>query len=67
MPPAHDPSLAELTADARHTASRVALYQRKLYAGHGDLRRLSELQREAAGAADRLSQAHARARGPVSD
>jgi hypothetical protein len=56
------PSLAELTAEADHTANRVALYQQKLYAGRGDVRRLAELQREAAGAAERLSLARARAR-----
>jgi hypothetical protein len=56
------PSLAELKAEADHTASRVALYQQKLYAGRGDTRRLAELQREAAGAAERLSSARARAR-----
>lgn len=50
-------SLAELKADAAHTATRVALYQQKLYAGRGDLRRLAELQREAAGAAERLARA----------
>ena len=52
--------LAELAAEAKHTAGRVALYQQKLYAGRGDPRRLAELQREAAGAADRLALARAR-------
>jgi hypothetical protein len=56
------PSLAELTAEADHTANRVALYQQKLYAGRGDVRRLAELQREAAGAAERLSLARAQGR-----
>ncbi|WCB91602.1 hypothetical protein DSM104299_00275 [Baekduia alba] len=50
--------LAELQADATHTATRVALYQQKLYAGRGDVRRLAELQREAAGAAERLAHAN---------
>jgi hypothetical protein len=56
------PSLAQLTAEADHTATRVALYQQKLYAGRGDVRRLAELQREAAGAAERLSLARTQAR-----
>jgi hypothetical protein len=51
----------ELSAEASHTASRVALYQQKLYAGRGDVRRLAELQREAAGAAERLALARAAA------
>jgi hypothetical protein len=53
--------MIELTAEAHHTASRVALYQQKLYAGRGDQRRLAELQREAAGAAERLALARSRA------
>jgi hypothetical protein len=53
-------SLAELTADATHSADRVALYEQKLYAGRGDMRRLTELKREAAGAADRLELGRAR-------
>jgi hypothetical protein len=56
-----DASLAELTAEATHTASRVALYEQKLYAGRGDERRLAELRREAAGAAERLALARSRA------
>ncbi|HWI72166.1 MAG TPA: hypothetical protein VNT55_09435 [Baekduia sp.] len=56
-----DPSMAELTAEAQHTASRVALYEQKLYAGRGDERRLAELRREAAGAAERLALARSRA------
>lgn len=56
-----EPNLLELSAEASHTASRVALYQQKLYAGRGDARRLAELQREAAGAAERLALAQARA------
>jgi hypothetical protein len=52
--------MLELSAEASHTASRVALYQQKLYAGRGDERRLTELQREAAGAAERLALAQAR-------
>jgi hypothetical protein len=50
-----DTSLAELTAEAAHTASRVALYEQKIYSGRGDERRLAELRREAAGAAERLA------------
>jgi hypothetical protein len=53
--------MAELTAEASHTASRVALYEQKLYSGRGDERRLAELQREAAGAAERLALARSRA------
>jgi hypothetical protein len=53
--------MAELAAEASHTASRVALYQQKLYSGRGDERRLAELQREAAGAAERLALARSRA------
>jgi hypothetical protein len=56
-----EPSIIELTAEARHTADRVKLYQQKLYAGRGDARRLAELQREAAGAAERLALARSRA------
>jgi hypothetical protein len=51
----------ELAAEAGHAASRVALYEQKLYAGRGEARRLAELQREAAGAAERLALARARA------
>ena len=58
---AREPSLAELIADATHTSDRVALYQQKLYSGRGEPRRLAELQREAAGAADRLALARSRA------
>ena len=61
MAGARDTSLAELKADADHTASRVALYQQKLYAGRGEVRRLDELKREAAGAAERLARGRARA------
>jgi hypothetical protein len=56
-----EPGMAELTAEAAHTASRVALYQQKLYSGRGEARRLAELQREAAGAAERLALARSRA------
>jgi hypothetical protein len=55
-----EPSIVALTAEARHTADRVALYERKLYAGRGDAHLLAELQREAAGAAERLARARAR-------
>jgi hypothetical protein len=53
--------MLELSAEARHTADRVALYERKLYAGRGEARRLAELQREAAGAAERLALARSQA------
>lgn len=59
--PGREPSIAELRAEADYTRERVTLYRRKLYAGGGDLRRLAELEREAAGAAGRLARAQARA------
>jgi hypothetical protein len=59
--------MLELSAEASHAASRVALYQQKLYAGRGDERRLAELQREAAGAAERLALARSRAAGTPAD
>lgn len=46
---------AELDAEARHAAERLALYQQRVYAGRADGRRLAELQRAAAGAADRAA------------
>jgi hypothetical protein len=52
---ARGPSLTELEHEARHTATRVALYRQRLYAGHGTPRRLAELEREADGAAQRLA------------
>jgi hypothetical protein len=58
---ARETSLAELTAEATHTADRVALYEQKLYSGRGDQRRYEELKREAAGAAGRLAAAQAAA------
>jgi multidrug resistance efflux pump len=61
-----EPVMAELEAEAEHTATRVALYQQKLYSGRGDTRRLAELQREAAGAAERLSRARTRAADALS-
>jgi hypothetical protein len=60
-----EPSLVELEYEARHTASRVALYQQKLYSGHGSTRRLAELEREADGAAQRLAAARAAAAPPA--
>jgi hypothetical protein len=56
---AREPLLAELEAEARHATTRVALYQQRLYAGKGDLRRLAELKRVAEGAAARLAAASA--------
>jgi hypothetical protein len=52
-----DPSqkTADLAAEARHAANRVALYQQRVYAGRADGRRLAELQRAAAGAAERAA------------
>jgi hypothetical protein len=61
---AREPSLAELEAESRHAASRVALYRQRLYAGKGDPRGLAELERAAAGAAARLKAATARRASP---
>lgn len=58
---------AHLAAEARYAAERVALYQQRLYAGHGDLRRLAELERVAAGAAQRLARHRAKAGGSGDD
>lgn len=55
-----EPSLAELRAEADHARDKLALYRRKLYAGRGDMRRLAELEREAAGASGRLTRARER-------
>ncbi len=55
--PGREPSIAELQAEADHARDRVALYRRKLYAGRGEMRRMAELEREAAGAAGRLARA----------
>lgn len=56
-----EPSLAELRALAEHAANRHALYRRKVLLGRGDPRRLTELERIATGAADRLKRAQQRA------
>ena len=45
---------AQLAAEARYAADRVALYRQRMYAGRGDPLRLAELERIAAGAAERL-------------
>jgi hypothetical protein len=60
MPAPHDTPMAELSAEATHTASRVALYEQKIYSGRGDERRLAELRREADGAAERLAAGRAK-------
>lgn len=52
-----EPNLAELQALADHASQRLALYRRKMYLGRGDARRLAELERIAAGAANRLRRA----------
>jgi hypothetical protein len=52
-----EPTLAELQALADHATQRLALYRRKMYLGRGDARRLAELERIAAGAANRLRRA----------
>ena len=48
------PSRRELEAVAVHAKQRAALYHRKVLLGRGEPRRLAELERVAAGAADRL-------------
>jgi hypothetical protein len=52
---------AELVAEARYAADRVALYRQRLYRGDGDPRRLAELERIAAGARERLERHRAAA------
>lgn len=52
-----EPKIAELEAEARHAAERLALYQRKVHMGKGTPQRLAELQRIAEGAAGRLRRA----------
>jgi hypothetical protein len=54
-----EPSLQELTLEARHATDRVALYRQKVYAGVGDVRRLAELERIADGATQRLRERRA--------
>ena len=56
----HEPALASLRAEADYTRNRVALYQQRVYAGKGDLRRLAELERAADGAEQRLMRAQRR-------
>jgi hypothetical protein len=58
-----EPSLETLRAEADHASSRVALYQQRVYAGKGELRRLAELERVADGAAQRLMRAERRTTG----
>ena len=56
-----DQRLAELIAEARYAADRVALYRQRVYRGAGDSRRLAELERIAAGAQERLERHRAAA------
>jgi hypothetical protein len=51
------PSVAEFAALARHAATRVALYRRRVYLGRGEPRKLAELERVSAGAHDRWKRA----------
>lgn len=51
------PPLDELRAEARYASERLALYRRKVLLGHGDPRRLAELERIAEGALKRLRRA----------
>jgi hypothetical protein len=56
-----DHTEAHLAAEARYASDRVALYQQRLYAGTGELRRLAELERVASGATERLARHRATA------
>ena len=47
-------ALAELKAEARYAAERLALYRRRMLMGKGEPRVLAERERAASGAADRL-------------
>jgi hypothetical protein len=58
-----EPSIEELRDEARYAQDRLALYRRKVLLGRGEARRLAELERVAAGAADRLR----RAQGAAAD
>jgi hypothetical protein len=64
---ATDRIAADLAAEARHAADRVALYQQRVYSGRADGRRLAELQRVAAGAADRAARARRQAEDDASE
>ncbi len=50
-------STAELRAEARYAAQRLALYERKVVMGDGNPTRLAELRRKAKIAGDRLAAA----------
>lgn len=52
MSPEHN--IAQLVAEARYAAERLALYRQRLYGGSGEPRRLAELERIAEGAEARL-------------
>ncbi len=52
-----EPSLPDLRAASAHAAHRLALYRRRVYLGRGELGRLADLERVAAGAAARLKAA----------
>jgi hypothetical protein len=56
-----DHTEAHLAAEARYATDRVALYQQRMYAGTGELRRLAELERVASGATERLARHRATA------
>jgi hypothetical protein len=58
-------SLVELRAALQHAGLRLALYRRRTYLGHGDPKRLAELERVAQGAAERLRRARAQERDPT--
>jgi hypothetical protein len=53
--------VAEARAEARHASERLALYRRKMNLGRGEATQLAELERSAAGAAQRLRDAERRA------
>jgi len=52
-----EPSLDDLRAAAAHADDRLALYRRRMYLGRGEPSRLAELERIAAGAAQRVRRA----------
>jgi hypothetical protein len=62
LEPSREPSLHELRAQKEHAVQRVALERRRTYLGRGDAQHLAELERVAAGAADRLRRAERAAR-----
>jgi hypothetical protein len=52
-----EPHIADLRAESKHAARRLALYRRRVYLGRADGARLAEYERIAHGAAQRLRRA----------